>query len=284
MLFALLVTTALLQGTDTTVTVRPGTRLALSSFEGGITVTTWNRAAVRIEADHDDETHVDIDQGGGVLNLHGRARYGPAELTWRLTVPAEMALQLRSQSGDVRVEGTRGSVSIETVEGRIEVQGGGGFIAMQSVEGDLLLSDAVGRVNLQTVDGSITVHGAKGDLKATTVDGTILMDEVESHNVEASTVDGDIRLGGAIRGGGEYRLSSHDGNVTVVTPSIDATVSVATYDGEFESDFPVTVGGITARKRMTFTLGTGSARLELESFDGTVALRRGSGRATRNPD
>jgi DUF4097 and DUF4098 domain-containing protein YvlB len=139
-------------------------------------------------------------------------------------------------------------------------------------------------VNLQTVDGSITVRGAKGDLRATAVDGTILMDEIESNNVDASTVDGDIRLSGAIHGGGEYRLSSHDGDVTVVSPSIDATVSVATFDGNFESDFPVTVGGIAARKRMTFTLGTGSARLELESFDGTVALRRGSGRGARKSD
>jgi Putative adhesin len=284
MLLTLLATALLVQGTDTTVSVRPGTRLELSSFEGGISVTTWDRAAVRIEAEHDRDTRVDVDQGDGTLSLHGKARYGPAEVTWRLTVPAEMALQLRSQSGDVRIEGTRGSVSVETVEGGIEVHGGRGFVSLQSVEGNLVLTDAAGRVNLATVDGTITVRGAKGDLRASAVDGAILLDDIESHNVEASTVDGDIRLDGTIHEGGEYHLSSHDGDVTVIAPAISATVSVSTYDGDFESDFPVTVGGITAGKRMTFTMGTGTARLELESFDGTVALRRSGARGARSSD
>ena len=284
MLLALLATVVLVQGTDTTVSVRPGTRLALSSFEGDISISTWNRAAVRIEADHDDETRVDIDQGGRTLTLRGKARYGPAEVSWRLTVPAEMALQLRSQSGDVRVEGTRGSVAVETVEGRIDVRGGTGFISLQSVAGDLVLTDAGGRINLNTVDGSITVRGARGDLRASAVDGAILLDDVESHNVDANTVDGEIRLSGPIHSGGEYHLASHDGDVTVVTPVIDATVSISAYDGEFESDFPVTVEGSVAHKRMTFTMGTGAARLELESFDGIVALRRGTARGARGDE
>ena len=61
-------------------------------------------------------------------------------------------------------------------------------------------------------------------------------------------------------------------------------MSVSTYAGQFESDFPVTIDGITARKRMTFTMGTGTARLELESFDGTVALRRSGARGSRSAD
>jgi hypothetical protein len=284
MLLTLLATAVLIQGTDTTIAVRPGTRLELSSFEGGITVTTWNRAAVRIVADHDDDTRIDADQSGGTLSVHGRARYGPAEVTWRLTVPAEMALQLHSQSGAVRVEGTRGSVAIETVEGGIEVRGGTGFISLKSVDGDVLLADASGRLNLSTVDGSITVRGASGDLRANAVDGAILLDAIESDNVDASTVAGDIRLGGTIHEGGEYHLSSHDGDVTVIAPAINARVSVSTWEGEFVSEFPVTIDGITARKRMTFTMGNGSARLDLESFDGTVALRRSGPRGSRTPD
>jgi len=42
-----------------------------------------------------------------------------------------------------------------------------------------------------------------------------------------------------------------------------------------ESDFPITLSGITPGKRMNFTMGNGSARLEIESFDGTVSLRKG---------
>ncbi len=49
-------------------------------------------------------------------------------------------------------------------------------------------------------------------------------------------------------------------------------MSVSTYDGDFEADFPVSV--TTTKRRFTFTLGSGSARVELESFDGNIHLRR----------
>ena len=61
-----------------------------------------------------------------------------------------------------------------------------------------------------------------------------------------------------------------------VSDRISATVSVSTFSGEFESDFPVQLTG-TKKRRFTFTLGGGSARVDLESFDGTTALRRAGG-------
>ena len=53
----------------------------------------------------------------------------------------------------------------------------------------------------------------------------------------------------------------------------NVTVSVATFSGDFDSSFPVTLKD-KQKHRFTFTLGTGSARLELESFDGSINLRR----------
>ncbi len=266
------------QGTDTTVTVRAGSRLELSSQEGDITVATWNRNAIRIETDNDDDTRIVVDQGGGVVSLRAHHRYGPSEVSWKLTVPAEMAMELSSQSGDVAVDGARGEVNVSTVEGKITVRGGTGYITLQSVEGDIDLHEASGRIALTTVDGSIKASGLQGDLKASAVDGEILLDDIESSNVEANTVDGEIRFSGSIRDGGRYKLTSHDGDVTVSAPVINASVSVSTFSGDFDSDFPVTLSGNSARKRMSFTLGSGGARLELESFDGTVALRRTTGR------
>lgn len=272
-----LLTALLAQGTDTTVAIHGATRLALSSSEGTITVQTWNRDAIRIEADHDDDTRIEIDQGGRSIRVRARARYGPSEVSWKLTVPAELALDLSSQSGDVKVAGTKGEVAIATVEGSITVQGGGGFISLQSVEGDIALSETSGRVRITTVDGKIELRHAQVELKASAVDGDITLDGIESTDAEVNTVDGAIRYEGAIRRGGRYTLSSHDGDVTVIAATIDADVTVSTFSGDFESDYPVTLSGTQNRGRMNFTLGSGGARLDLESFDGTVALRKSGG-------
>ena len=91
-----------------------------------------------------------------------------------------------------------------------------------------------------------------------------------------STVDGGIEYDGTITDGGRYRLTSHDGDVSVSMPErANATISVATFSGDFDSCFPVTLGpGPKQKHRFTFTLGTGSARVELESFDGSIKLCR----------
>jgi hypothetical protein len=49
---------------------------------------------------------------------------------------------------------------------------------------------------------------------------------------------------------------------------------VRTYNGGFRSTFPVKTDDQNPKKRFTVTLGNGSAHLELESFGGTIALRR----------
>ena len=265
-----------LQPTDTTVPVRPGMRLQMDNFDGNITVTAWNRSAVRIQAEDDDDDELDIQVSERTVSVNGGGRHGPSTTNLRLTVPAGMDLELSTKSGDVSVDGVKGEVSVESVDGNITVRGGVGLISLHSVDGELELSGARGRMDLNTVDGSIKVSDAAGEIRAETVDGEIILDGVDAPGAEATSVDGNIEYRGTIKEGGRYHFNSHDGNVTVTVPDLNAAVSVSTFSGDFQSDFPVTLTGRTSSKRMNFTLGNGSARLELESFDGTIALRKGS--------
>jgi hypothetical protein len=265
-----------LAGTDTTVAVSAGSTLELRNHEGPVTITVWNRQAVRVRAEHDEESRVSVDVAGNMVRISGRGRYGPEPIRFELTVPADMALRIFSQEGDVRITGSRADVEVQAVEGAITLEGGRGSVRLNSVNGDLVVRGASGRLSLTTVDGGIRGSDLEGDVQATAVDGAIELTGVRSGSVEATTVDGDISMTGEVRAEGRYHLSSHDGDVTLTAPAIDATVAISTFEGDFTSDFPVTVNA-TGRK-MTFTLGKGSARIELESFDGEVALRRGAGR------
>lgn len=281
LLLLTLLAAAPLQGTDTTVQVKAGSRLNLDNFDGAVTVTTWNRSAVRVQATHDDDNRVDVDVHLSRVDVRGRNRGGPPEIEYRLTVPVDMALEISTHSGDISVEGTRGAVELSTVEGKVGVTGGSGRIQISSVEGDVTVTKADGRIDISTVDGAVTVSDSRGDLRVSAVDGAISLDNVDAGNVDASTVDGAIDFTGSFTGSGKYSFSSHDGDVTITVPSIDAAVSVSTYEGEFDSDWPVTVRGSTSRRRFDFTLGQGSARLELESFDGNVRLRKSVGSRNR---
>jgi hypothetical protein len=51
-------------------------------------------------------------------------------------------------------------------------------------------------------------------------------------------------------------------------------VAVSTFNGEFESEFPVPLRGTRKGKGFNFSLGSGSAQVTLESFQGTIQLVR----------
>ncbi len=61
----------------------------------------------------------------------------------------------------------------------------------------------------------------------------------------------------------------------ILPETTNATFTVRTYNGDFSSNLPTkTVGDVRRGRRATYTLGSGGAEVELESFGGTVRLRR----------
>src|SRR6266542_344045 len=122
----------------------------------------------------------------------------------------------------------------------------------------------------------ISVDGAAGDITVESVDGDIILARIDAVNIDVNTVDGDITYDGTIKTSGSYRLATHDGDVAVVIPpTACVSGSVSTFDGDFDASF--TVDTVRAGKhRFSFTIGrcASPARLEVETFDGDIKLRR----------
>src|SRR6266850_808952 len=161
-----------------------------------------------------------------------------------------------------------------TVQGEITVLGGSGNVSLKSVMGAVTLEKAHGRIDLRSVNEEIRATEVSGDLTAETVNGDITLIQIESANAEANTVNGDVTYDGTIKDGGRYHFGTHDGDLRVSVPEkANVSVSVSTFNGEFSACFPVQLTGKT-KHRFSFTLGSGSARLELESFGGDIKICR----------
>ena len=251
-----LVGLALTQETDTTFAVSPGTRLDVNNQGGEIIVRAWNENRVRLRASHSSRDRIEIDVSGSVVTVRSTGRHGNSQLVdYDISVPQWMAVNLSGVYTDMRVEGTNAAVTVETVEGDIELRGGNGTVTLQSVEGAVTVTDTRGRVDVNSVEGEIRITGASGE-------------------IVAETVDGDIYYDGTINNSGRYHIATHDGDLTVAIPErANVTVTVSSFDGEFDSSFPVQLRE-QHKRRFSFVIGTGSARLELETFDGDILLRR----------
>src|SRR4051794_33055502 len=265
--------------TDQTVNVAKGTKLDVNNFAGDVQVKVWDRDAVRVEATHSDRESIDIKPGEQVLTIRSRSTRGgpPRSLDYSLTIPKWMAISVSGTYADVTIDGVGGDVTVDTTRGDIKVTGGSGFISLKSVQGEITLEKAKGRVEVRAVNEGIHLADIAGDLSAESTNGSIILDRIDSSNVDLYTVNGNISYDGPIKDKGLYRLTTHNGLIAMpIADKANATLTVRTYNGGFRSTFPI--GDPDKRnKRFNVTLGNGSAHVELESFGGAVFFWRAGG-------
>lgn len=270
-------------GSEKTVDVTKGTRLVLSNQAGEVVVRSWDQDRVRIQASHGARETISAETTDNTLRIRttrASGSRGPGGLVdYQITVPRWMPVNLTGTYLDATIEGTQAEVTVETVHGNAKVTGGNGAVSLRSVEGVITVDKASGRVQATTVNEGIRITNSSGEISAETTNGDIFIDNAQTSNLEAFTVNGEVTFNGTIRDAGVYKLGTHNGDIRVgLGGANNATIFVRTFQGDFTADFPVQLPeGQNARsgsKRFNFTLGSGSARMELQSFGGDIVLAR----------
>ena len=267
--------------TDETIAVQRGARLTVNNFAGAVIVHTWNKDVLHVTARHPSQTRVNIRQVPAGVALSASGTMGPAaSVDYDIIAPAWMPLEIDGTYDVITVEGTQAEVSAESVRGDITIKGGTGFITARSIEGIVAVEGAKGKMILSSVNEHIEVTDAAGEITADAINGGVQLRRVTSKSVEVSTVNGTIAYEGTIADGGHYTFATHNGDLLLDIPErSNATVSVRTYNGSFHTLFAALQAPSRAEaqrgKRVTLTMGNGSADITLESFGGSIRIGPG---------
>ena len=270
--------------TDETVAVQRGGRLTVSNFAGEVIVRTWDKDSVRVVARHQPRTKVNVRPTSAGLTIGSSGAAGPASVDYEITAPSWMPLRIEGTYNFVTVEGAQAEVFANTVRGDVIIKGGT-TVTAKSVEGEVQVDGARGKVTVSSVNERIRIANTSGEITAETINGGITMTGIDSKSVDASTVNGTISFEGKLADGGHYAFGTHNGDVLLGIPeSSNATFTFRTYNGGVSTDF--TLEGfnrddVRRGRRVTATLGNGSAEVNLETFGGTIRLRKGTVVRTR---
>jgi hypothetical protein len=248
----------------------------------------------------------------GLIAMPRLVQRSGGDFTWRGTVLQSNTIEIKGVNGDVTAEpAAGGEVEVSATrrgrrsnpeDVRIEVvQHGDGvticavYPSKDSGRPNECKPGSEGRMNVQNNDVTVsfTVHvpagvrfvgkTVNGDVDAQRLGGPVALNTVNgsatfstSSYGEASTVNGSIRgtLGAA---GWNDGLEFHtvNGSITLDLPSdTSADVHASTVNGEISTDFPITVTGRMSRRQLTGTIGGGGRKLDLETVNGSVRLRR----------
>jgi hypothetical protein len=269
---------------DTTFAVRGTPRLTVTNHAGTIVVRSWNRAAVRLQAEY-DRAQVEAEVSPTRVAVRTLMRRGQGEVEYVITVPVGTAVEVSGISTDVGIAQVCGAVSVNITSGDVDVDCAQGDVVVQAISGDVSIAGVrSGMVDVGTTSGDLVLRDIRATVNARSVSGEIDISNVDAPEVTGETVSGEIRYSGRIADGGRYRFEAHSGDVAVhATNNFNATVTVSTFSGEFDPTFPITITqGVRSSREWDFTVGTGSARMTLRSFSGTITLSRGGAAGGRN--
>src|SRR5256885_6557633 len=273
---AMLVALAPQRQSDTTFAVPAGASLSVNNFGGGIAVHGWSENRVKVHGETGRRGRVEVSLVGSTVVIKTGSREGaPSVIDLDITVPQSMALNLSGTYADITVDGVQGAISAETVNGEVNVRGGKGIVTLHSIQGSVTLADASGRIEVNSVNENVALSNITGEIKVETTNGEVMLTGIQASSVDAGTINGDVTYEGTVNDGGSYSFGSHNGDISVSIPErANVTITAATANGDIDASFPLPMTGSTGRHRKTFKIGSGSARMELESFQGDIEMRR----------
>jgi hypothetical protein len=266
--------------TDETVAVQKGGRLSINNFAGEVIIHAWDKDSVRVVARHQTRVKVSVRPTSAGLSISSGSSGGPGSVDYDITAPSWMPIRIEGTYNFVTVEGAQAEVYANTVRGDVIIKGGTGTVTAKSVEGEVQVDGARGKITVSSVNERIRISNASGEITAETINGGIAMTGIDSKSVDASTVNGTISYEGKLAAGGHYAFGTHNGDVLMGIPeNSNATFTFRTYNGSVSTDF--TLEGYNREdarrgRRVTATLGNGSADVNLETFGGAIRLRKGS--------
>jgi hypothetical protein len=249
--------------------LKPGQALEIKGINGGIHAKGGPGALVTAvkKARKSDPASVQIkavEHAGGVTvcALYPAAPGSPSNEC----APGEGGrMTSKDKDNDVQVEFT------------VQVPDGVRFVGRTvngGIDGEALPAGA----EAKTVNGGIRLSAAAA-ARAETVNGTIdltLGNDTGADPLTMKTVNGSIRASFKNASGSTpLTLKTVNGTIKVELPAdAKATVDAKTVNGGIQTDLPLTVQGTISKRRLQGTLGGGGRRIELETVNGGVELRK----------
>jgi DUF4097 and DUF4098 domain-containing protein YvlB len=264
--------------------------IEITNVRGSVTVTGTDQNAVTLSgslgagsrlaiegSDHHLELRVESEQQGGWFGNHGPA----SDTTLVISVPHSASLKLDLVSADSKVSGIDGrSLDVDNVSGKVQLNSTAHAIEVDSVSGSVTLEapkgGAVERAHLQTVSGDIRATGVDGRVKLETVSGSISYTAPTVAEFNAETVSGTVDASAAPAKNARMHVETMSGHLRLNLPaSLSARVTAETFSGNIKTDFgTVSKTEFGPGSSLDARVGDGDARIETESFSGSIELRK----------
>jgi DUF4097 and DUF4098 domain-containing protein YvlB len=284
---------------EKTVPLPKDGKVDITNISGQITVTSWSRGDVKIEAvkysdasseakakENAAKVTIEVATEGNVVRVETKYPKGGGifggesvnvSVEYKLTIPTQAGLKAKNISGNIDAQGLGGHADLEVVSGDITLRSATKGAECNSVSGNVTVTGVTGDVFVKSVSGDVRARQIKGSIDAESVSGELELTEVsEASAVRAKALSGGIVYRGSINKAGTYTLKSHSGDVEMYLPAASAfDFEASTFSGDIASDFAISTEDVhPSAKELRGVVDGGGAAVKLSSFSGDVRLKK----------
>lgn len=254
-------------------TVGPRAGVSVMNPYGSISVKPSQNNTVVVNAVlHSDRVEVDNNQSGNRVDIQSHLLPGAdaesGRVDYEILVPADASITLHSSTGSLHAEKLHGDVNLEGPGAAVDVRD---------------ISDA--HVHVKTMNGAVNLDNIKnGHVEVDSLSGEVTLNSVNGSLVQVVSTSGRINYIGDFGNSGEYRLTSHSGDIDATIPEwTSADVSARSVRGEVHDDIPLqpkthTYFPLDKGRAFAGTVGrvAVSSTVVLRTFSGKIHLRKRS--------
>jgi DUF4097 and DUF4098 domain-containing protein YvlB len=255
----------------------------IENITGSIVVEGWDREEVHITGTlGEDVEELKVKAGGRKTRIevkyprNQRNINDGADLVIR--VPAGSRVEVECVSAPITVNGVSGPVYASSISGDVEVRGDSPIVTASTISGDVVVEGPARQISMESISGTVRAKGGNAEVEASVVNGRIDLAFDRFEDLDVGSVNGDVVIKGDIAKGGEIEIEVHSGTVTLTVPSsVSADWQIDTFNGNIDNGF-----GQKARrtseyapgKELEFTTGDGDARVRINTFNGSVVIKK----------
>lgn len=256
--------------------VGPKARVSVNNPYGGISVRPSSGNVVVVDALlHSDKVEVDNTQTGNHLEVQSHLLAGAdpesGRVDYELSVPADASITLHSSTGPLHAEKLHGDMTLEGAAAAVDIRE---------------VSDS--HVHVKTLNGPVMLKNVQNEsVEVDSLSGAVTLEQVTGPLVQVISTSGHITYAGDFGSSGEYRLTSHSGDIEAIVPeTTSADVSARSVRGEVHDDVPLQPKAHTwfpteQGKAFMGTMGRASmsSTVVLRSFSGKIHLSKRSAKS-----
>jgi DUF4097 and DUF4098 domain-containing protein YvlB len=259
----------------------PDAKVSIENMSGSVKVTGWDRAEVQVKGTIGEGAELSFDGPEKELQIEVEAEHGSPmgiKSDLEVSVPAGASVSIEGFQATISVTGVTGSVSAETVNGSITQAGAAKDVKLESVNGSIDVTKATGRIQAEAVNGTVTVRDASGEVEASAVNGKGLVTGGSFDRAKLESVAGGIRFEAGLSARATLSAESVSGTIDLFLPAtLGAEFSVSTFSGDIVNELGPAAEKTskwTPGKELSFTSGSGGARITVETLSGAVNIRK----------